>query len=507
VVAATLYLTLRLIGLVPRPINVLAITAFVCVGADPMTVVDVGAWLSFGATLGLITILPSLLSDGMSSGGLAPGRRVARAARGLLMATVAAEIVILPITSAVFMRVGFAGLLLNFVAIPAMTLVQLSGLLLCVVSFVPWVGPASAVAAVAHAATAALLDSAALVDFVPWIVWRTPPSPLWLAGTYYVAVTVAMVWRGRREVVHGAIGVAVACAAAMATSPWVPARRPPPGWLRVVVMDVGQGEAIAVQLPGGRSLLVDAGGSAGAFDVGGRVVTPALWALGVRHLDWLAVTHGDVDHAGGAVRVSEDLRPREIWEGVPVPLNPLLLDLRRTVLPHGVAWRRLQAGHQLEVEGVLVDLLHPTPPDWERPRVRNDDSMVLRLRFGLVEVLLTGDAGPEFESAFTSRAPAPPIRILKVAHHGSRTSSSERFLDAYRPAIALVSAGQGNLFGHPSPVVLERLRGRRVDVFRTDRDGAIVIETDGREAYVRSATGRRMTVSASRVARPPPSPR
>jgi competence protein ComEC len=235
-------------------------------------------------------------------------------------------------------------------------------------------------------------------------------------------------------------------------------------------------------------------------------VTPALWASGIRRLDWLAMTHGDVDHIGGAMRVAQDLRPAEIWEGVPVPAHQLVDDLRRA--SRDIVWRRLFTGHQIEAAGALIDVLHPPLPTWERRRVRNDDSMVLRLRFGQVEVLLTGDAGPEFESAFTRDPAAPPIRVLKVGHHGSKTSSSEQFLDAYAPTAAVVSAGQGNLFGHPAPVVIDRLNQRDIDVFRTDRDGAIVIETDGRVARVQSATGRVLTVMASRTspaAMPPPS--
>lgn len=503
VVAASLYLGLRLIGLVPRAINVLAMTGVLCVLAEPLVVVDVGAWLSFGATLGLITVLPRLLPPDAA-------RRLTiwRLCRGLFLATVAAEIVILPITASVFMRVGVAGLLLNFVAIPAMTLVQLSGLLLCAVAWW-WPGAASVVAWAAHGATVALIGSASVVDVAPWLAWRVPPPLLGWTLTYYAFVVLAMMWRGRRSVTRVAVALAAGCACVIVSSPGTSWRRPPAGWLRVTMVDVGQGEAIVVQAPDGKVLLVDAGGSAGRFDVGGRVVTPALWALGVRRLDWLAVTHGDIDHMGGARRVAEDLRPREIWEGVPVPLHPPLVDLRRAAQDRGVTWRRLQAGHQLELGGVTVDVVHPPLPDWERPRVRNDDSLVVRVRFGRVEVLLTGDAGPEFESTFARDAASPPIRLLKLAHHGSRTSSSDSFLDAYGPAAALVSAGQDNLFGHPSPVVLARLRQRGVNVFRTDRDGATIIETDGREARVRTWTGRTLIVRAdvSRVATPPPSPR
>jgi competence protein ComEC len=488
ILAASIYLGLRLRGLLPQAINVLVFTALGCAIADPLMVLDVGAWLSFGATLGLVTILPKLIGSADSW------------VRTMLLATVAAELVIAPIMASVFMRVGLAGLPLNFVAIPAMTIAQISGLALCVVA--PWWNDGAAVLArVSHWATAALTGSASLVDVAPWLSWRVPPPPIGVVCAYYLALLTAMLWSGRRVVGRGALWITAACALAMATGPWPLLQRPQRGWLRVTVADVGQGEAVAVQLPNGHALLVDAGGSSGGFDVGGRVVTPALWASGIRRLEWLALTHGDVDHMGGAKRVTEDLRPREIWEGVPVPDHAMVEELRAA--SRGITWRRLFAGHRIEVAGVSIEVQHPPVPSWERRRVRNDDSVVLRLRFGLIEVLLTGDTGPEFESAFSRDPASPPIRILKVGHHGSRTSSSERFLDAYGPTAALISAGQGNLFGHPAPVVIERLRQRDIDVFRTDRDGAIVIETDGRVARVRTVTGRVLTISPA--AMPPPS--
>lgn len=505
VIAATLYLGLRLTGLVPKPINVLALTALISVVTDPLVVLDVGAWLSFGATFGLISILPRLMGDAPRG----PHRNwvmAFRLVKGLFLATVAAEIVILPMAASVFMRVGVAGLLLNFVAIPAMVLAQLSGLLLIVLGTWPYFhGPASLLALTAYKATWALTGSAGLVDLVPWVSWRVPPPPVVLTTGYYAMVVLALVWRGRRWVERGAVGAATACACLIVTAPWAPWQRPAPGWVRATMIDVGQGEAIVVQFASGHVLLVDAGGSAGRFDVGGRVVTPALWALGIRKIDWLAITHADVDHAGGAMSVAGDLPPVEIWEGVPVPAQPLMGELRRVAQASGAAWRRLQTGHRVELDNAVIDVLHPLIPDWERRGVRNDDSVVLRLRIGLVEVLLTGDAGPEFEQPFTRSDSSSPIRILKLGHHGSRTSSGEDFLDRYAPTIALVSAGQDNIFGHPSPVVMGRLARRSIDVFRTDHDGAVVIETDGREAHVRTVTGRSLVVTTVSPAatRPP----
>lgn len=494
VVAAGLYLALRFAGIVPRPLNVLAVTGVLCVLHDPLMPLDVGAWLSFGATFGLIAILPGFTHRQPLVRGSWPAAAL-RGAVVLMLATAAAELMTLPVTASVFMRVGVAGFPLNLVAIPAMTMAQVAGVGLCVIGFW-WPEAATVFAAASHHAVAVLTTSAALVEVAPWLTWRVAPPPIPVVAGYYTALLAAVFWGGRRAVTRTAIVIVVVLAAGIATAPWTSWNAPPKGWLRVTIFDVGQGEAVAVQLPNGHNLLVDAGGSTSGFDVGGRVVTPALWASGVRRLDWVAMTHGDLDHVGGVMRVAEDLAPAEFWEGVPVPGLPLIDELRTLAL--SAVWRRTFAGHQVESAGASVEVLHPKIPEWERRRVRNDDSMVLRIRFGLVEVLLTGDAGAEFESAFVRDPASPPIRLLKVGHHGSRSSSSEAFLDAYVPTAAIVSAGQGNLFGHPSPVVLHRLHQRNIDVFRTDREGAIVIETDGRVASVRSAAGRRLRVTASR---------
>ena len=269
--------------------------------------------------------------------------------------------------------------------------------------------------------------------------------------------------------------------------------------MRFAVLDVGQGDALFLQLPTGHALLVDAGGGPGSFDIGGRVVTPAVWALGSRRLEWLALTHGDLDHTGGALAVMADLRPREVWEGIPVPRDPSLHAIQTAARTGSIAWRTIRRGDVIEAGGVTIEVCHPPAPDWERQRVRNDDSVVLRVRYGDVELLLTGDAGPEFERAWPADAAAAPIRILKAGHHGSRTSSSSAFVTSYRPHAVLISVGRGNLFGHPAPAVLARFGDIGAGVFRTDEDGALIVETDGVEARVRTWRGRTWTIGTLRL--------
>jgi len=134
-------------------------------------------------------------------------------------------------------------------------------------------------------------------------------------------------------------------------------------------------------------------------------------------------------------------------------------------------------------------VLHPPEPDWERRRIRNDDSVVLEVVLGDVAMLFTGDVGAAVERAIVPRLTAAPIRVLKVAHHGSRTSTSRELLEAWRPQLALISAGRGNTFGHPAPDVVQRLEAIGARVLRTDRDGQVTVTTDGRRLWWRTFVG------------------
>ena len=222
------------------------------------------------------------------------------------------------------------------------------------------------------------------------------------------------------------------------------------------------------------------GGS--TFDIGSRVLAPALWARGIRRLDTLVITHGDPDHIGGAPAVLDDFAPARIWEGVPVLRHRPLQDVlwRRATRPASHVVRR-QAGDVWQAGAARVRVLHPPVPDWERPRVRNDDSIVLEIVYGDVAVLLLGDVGAGVERTICPQLTPARHRILKVGHHGSRTSTSQELLDYWRPQIAVISCGRGNTFGHPAPEVLRRLESIGARIYRTDLDGQITIDTDGQK--------------------------
>jgi competence protein ComEC len=290
--------------------------------------------------------------------------------------------------------------------------------------------------------------------------------------------------------------MAVAAAVWILTDPRTIAASRGDGRLHATFIDVGQGDAIFVRFPHGSTLLVDAGGLAFAssFDIGDRVVAPVIRDAGFARLDFVALTHGDPDHVGGAASIVGEFRPREVWEGIPVPRSEASTALRTQAQALGARWANVYAGDQTVVDGVQVVARHPHLADWERQKVRNDDSIVLELRWGDVSVLLTGDIGRDVERTLVSRIPPARLRVVKVPHHGSLTSSTSDFVRGTRPTIAVVSAGRANHFGHPVPEVLERYREVGAEIFRTDRDGAVTVTTDGVSVDVQTFTGRRLSL-------------
>jgi competence protein ComEC len=495
-VMAVLYLAARQAGHRSVPANALAVTCAVILLATPEAIADVAFWLTFGATLGI-------LAGVWMAGRRLPRAPWLRAPAALLLTSLCAELALLPVAALAFSRVTFAGLGLNFVAIPMMSLAQVAGMVTVPASWL-WPRAADWCGFLAHLGASGLVRSAALVDLAPWLSWRLPP-PHWIAVAGYYAGWAACLWAfavgapagaaGRLRAPARRTGLAVVIASGL----WVlvePVSLVAPGVagrLRLTVIDVAHGDALLVQLPDRRSLLVDTGGSLSAsrFDIGGRVVAPVLWARGARRLDALVLTHGDPDHVGGAVSVFRDFRPRAVWEGVPVPTVAATEQLRAMAAAARVPWSYRRAGESWRMGDVAVRVFHPPPPDWERRKVRNDDSIVMELRYGGVSIVLTGDAGTEVERTIAGEFAPSALRVIKVPHHGSATSSSWEFVSALRPRVALLSAGATT---RVSDEVLRRYRDAGAAIFRTDRDGAITLDTDGRRVTVTTFSGQRITV-------------
>lgn len=227
-------------------------------------------------------------------------------------------------------------------------------------------------------------------------------------------------------------------------------------------------------------MLVDAGGPVGGvteaaeatsrFDVGEEVVSPYLWSRRFRRLDVIALSHAHSDHMGGMPAVMRNFRPRELW----VSIDPNS-DAYRALLVEakdlGVQIRHFYAGDQLAWGGMEVTVLAPEP-GYNNPREPvNNDSLVMRMQYGKSSVLLEGDAEAPSEREMLAHGRVGAVTLLKIGHHGSRTSTTEEFLGAASPRDAVVSVGRGNTFGHPRYEVIDRIAEARIKLYRTDEFG------------------------------------
>jgi competence protein ComEC len=445
--------------------NALGLAALMLLVDRPSAVGDVGLQLSFAATLGIL----------MLTGALARGipRLPLRADVGVA-ASVAAQLVLSPILAARFHRLSPAAVVLNLAAVPLSSAVLLSGGSVILASPLGD-GVAGLAGDVAWCAAHVLRLSGDLGPLGPWLDRRIPGPSVGLVLLHVGGL--ALLARHRR-----AAGVAALVAGPLVLA-FAPTRPDADGRLRLTVIDVGQGDGLLLRSPSGRTLLVDAGGSRDPrFDPGERRVAPELWARSIRRVDALVVTHAHPDHVGGAPYVMRAFRVEEVWDG-PAPLaDPSWQEVQRRLDARPTARRTLAAGMGLDWDGVALRVLGPLRPRRPPPRIRNEDSIVLEVRFGEVVFLLTGDVTGEAEDALA----LPRAAVLKVPHHGSRTSSRPRLVAAVSPRLALVSAGAHNPFGHPHPETIARYARAGALVLRTDRDGTLRVATDGVRVWART---------------------
>jgi competence protein ComEC len=309
---------------------------------------------------------------------------------------------------------------------------------------------------------------------------RVPTPELWIALLACAALVLAMILSRRKKIFVWGSLVAIA-----ATALWISVIPPRPRFraqaLEVTAIDVGQGDSLLLVTPAGRTMLIDAGGLPAwmhsDLDIGEDVVSPYLWSRGISHLDTVAITHAHADHLGGMASVLSNFHPRELWLGVNSPA-PELQRIVEEANDLGIPVVLHASGDRAEIGGAEVRILAPARDAVSQSSRPNDTSLVMKVSFGMTSALLEGDAERKEEN-FVSQEDSH-ADLLKVAHHGSATSTAEDFLASVHPRFAVISVGARNLYGHPRREVLDRLAKAKVSTYRTDIEGAVSFYLDGK---------------------------
>ena len=430
--------------------RLLTLTALAMLINQPLLLFDISFQLSFSATAGLMYLsedlrkllerLPKFFSEPASM-------------------TIAAQLASLPIIIWYFNQISLSSVLANVFVMPLLEIVIVGGLLGGIFSaVVPMAGKIFFVGEALIFGAGAELNRA--FANLPFSAVQVPTLGI-LAGFFYYAALIL-----RRPMILLAIIFLLAFSFFRT------------GDVEVSFVDVGQGDCAVVVTPNRKCLIFDTGGvREKMFDVGGRVVVPYLKHENIRAVDKIFLTHVHEDHSAGAGAVIKKLPVGEvITAGESKSEYAAVFGIAEEKLP---PLRAGQVGEKFVVDGVEVEILFA-------PNVGtgNEISNVYRVRYGSVSFLITGDLITEIEAQILREGIDVSSTVLKVAHHGSKTSSSEEFLQAVKPKCAVICVGYGNNFGHPRAEVLERLENLPTKIYRTDRDGLIKFKTDGKKLRV-----------------------
>ncbi len=440
-----------------------------------------------------------------------------------LLATVVVQIGLLPMMIAYFHRVSFVSPLTNAIQGALMFALMIAG--------------------AAYLSLYSLIGSVMmkLAFVVNWIGWATAHSADWLvvwrklnfrvpdyganaAGIYAVYFALALVlivalswWnpfslyrRGAEASQRFRRGVVVVplslCALALFVLIVVLIWHPHPhefekGRLSLTFLDVGQGDGILLSFPNGKLMLLDSGGRIPTdlaltegeevfvedrISIGEAAVSPYLWQRGIKRLDFIAASHGHSDHTQGFADIGKSFAIGAALTGV-IPTDDKQFDaFRQAATLANAPLQSLARGNHLEIDGVSIEVLTPFRDALQAPQAANNQSLVLRLRFGERVFLLTGDMEKEIEARLVAANADLKTDVLKVAHHGSRSSSTANFLARAKPSIAVISVAHPSPFDHPHAETMEGLKTSGAQILQTSRCGAITISTDGKDLQVKT---------------------
>ncbi|HOV28270.1 MAG TPA: DNA internalization-related competence protein ComEC/Rec2, partial [Pseudobacteroides sp.] len=444
---------------------------------NPYTLFDIGFQLSFAATLSLVLFykyikskldfkfLPSLVSD-------------------VLAATISAQLGVVLISAMYFNKISIISLISNLLVVPLVEVLTILGIVMVLVGQIAII-PAEFLGLVCNTFLSFILYVAKISSQIPFAVVKiaTPSIPFLMI--YYIAILYFFWIRPTFEIKLKPKYYALALSLILiifSSMYFLPKD------MRLVFIDVGQGDSQLVVTSSGKAMLIDGGGFASMTDLtrnmGDYTVVPFLYDYGITKLDLVVSTHGDDDHLQGLLTVFKEIKVDNLIIPYNMDLEPYrsLLELAGK---QNTATRACKAGDIIKLDNdTNIKVLNPIEGIKYNKSPENNGAIVFKLNYKDVNILFTGDIEKEAEKILLDNNADLKADILKVSHHGSKTSTTEEFLNATDPKIAVISVGKNNNFGHPAESVIERLQNKSVKILRTDIHGTILMKTNGSDIKV-----------------------
>lgn len=455
-------------GRVYDMLTALMLSAAMTIAYEPLYFTDAAFWMSYGAVLGIVIVLPEIQK-------LVPIER-GWIRNGLTSSSI--NIVLTPILLWFYFEISVYSLIINMLILPLMP---------CVLGFGFFGGVAYFIWEPLAMILMKICDGLLwLFEEIGQIGAKLPFSqivlgrPKWWKVLLYYILLIIVFWmlqkfvKQNKKILGVSIGISLYALSILVFVPF------PNGKVQIAVLDVGQGDCIFIKGPRGKSYLVD-GGSSDVANVGKYRIEPFLKHQGVRCLDYIFVSHGDSDHYSGIVELVERQENGVKISTIIFPSNYKkdveLLELAKMASRYGIRVAIMDSGQMISEGDLQITCLQPSRTSKELQG--NEASMVLDVCFRRFDMLLTGDVEGAGETLLVESMPAKSYEVLKVSHHGSKNSTSESFLKSVKPSIGIISAGENNVYGHPHNETLGRLQQIKCKLYETAKRGAVILETDG----------------------------
>lgn len=467
--------------------NALALAALFILAGSPQAIFDISFQLSFLSVL-VIGYVVSLWNE-LQFKTETRFQKIRNSALLLIIISFCTNLATGPLVAYYFNQISFAGIVSNLIIVPFAGLVVVplglfSGVLSLFTGHLPLVWLNQGVSDV-------FIGSVSFFSRLPFAEFHPPaPSPFWLLLYAVFLISLFMLARGlllsrfkpfessariSKMPVIGMVLAATGLTVLLAVS-FIPGQR-----MLVSFPDVGQGDCALIELPGGETVLIDGGGTRdNRFDIGRRILAPWLWNKGIRRLDLVIMSHPHPDHMNGLIAILRKFAVGAVWEsGLDTDL-PGYGEFRQAVQDRKIRRRRVSADDPPMMLGeAMISVLHPPrgfeAHDQQAYAAENNRSLVVRIRSEGKDFLFAGDIGSEMEENIMKSMQGPSTGLIKVPHHGSKSSSSEEFVSQMRPEIAVMTVGRENQYHHPSDEVLARYEKIGAQICRTDLDGAVTI--------------------------------